>query len=101
MIINFENQVIFIHHTFYNLECVSGGESLGVTGSAFITLYVFQVVDPWGCILGECHDEPDVSIVSLSPNYQERKRQEMPVWKHRRHDVYGHVQTQSSGILYI
>ncbi|KAK2166489.1 hypothetical protein NP493_1318g00016 [Ridgeia piscesae] len=54
-----------------------------------------MIVDPWGCVIAECHNKVDVCVAELDLDYLQKCRHEMPVWKHRRHDLYGHVQVES------
>ncbi|KAJ1553711.1 Carbon-nitrogen hydrolase [Nowakowskiella sp. JEL0078] len=49
-----------------------------------------MIVDPWGEIKADCGDEiePDVSIAKIDLNLLESIRESMPIFSHRRHDVY-------------
>ncbi|KAG1671761.1 Nitrilase and fragile histidine triad fusion protein NitFhit [Nymphon striatum] len=47
-----------------------------------------QVVDPWGKIIASCNDDTDVAIATIDLEYLEKIREEMPVQKHRRNDLY-------------
>ena len=49
------------------------------------------VVDPWGCVIAECSNKPDVVFAEIDVEYLSKVRREMPVWSHRRHDLYGHI----------
>ena len=55
---------------------------------------LFQVVDPWGQVIAQCHEGEDVCIAEVDFDYLNKVRREMPVWKHRRHDIYGKVGQQ-------
>lgn len=47
-----------------------------------------QIVDPWGCKVAECRDEVGVCVAEIDLKYLAQKRVELPVWSHRRLDVY-------------
>ena len=53
------------------------------------------VVDPWGCVIAECSNKPDVAFAEIDVEYLSKVRREMPVWNHRRHDLYGHIKVQA------
>ena len=54
-------------------------------------------MDPWGTVLAECHDKPDVCVAEIDLEYLRKRRVEMPVWEHRRHDLYGHIHVNTKG----
>lgn len=50
-----------------------------------------MVVDPWGCVVA-CHGEgTGIILAEIDTNYIEKVRREMPVWFHRRPELYGAV----------
>lgn len=58
-------------------------------------MITFQIVDPWGKILAACNkytgegkEDESVAIAEIDNNYLAKVRQEMPVFKHRRNDIY-------------
>ena len=52
---------------------------------------IIQVVDPWGSIIASCHEGVEVCIANIDLKYLHKVRQDMPVWNHRRYDLYGDV----------
>jgi len=50
-----------------------------------------MIVDPWGKILSVCGDGDDVKVAAIDLDHLQKIRMEMPVWKHRREDVYGKI----------
>ncbi|XP_002740322.2 deaminated glutathione amidase-like [Saccoglossus kowalevskii] len=58
-----------------------------------------MVVDPWGCVIACCHEGVDVCVVDIDLDYQQKIRTEMPVWNHRRYDLYGKITTQPSDVV--
>jgi hypothetical protein len=50
--------------------------------------YGMQVVDPWGTIIAQCSEGTNVAIAELDPSYTQKVRSSMPVWEHRRNDLY-------------
>ncbi|XP_071816789.1 deaminated glutathione amidase-like [Apostichopus japonicus] len=47
-----------------------------------------MVVDPWGQIIASCHEGQDVCLANIDLDYLKSVRKQMPVWSHRRTDVY-------------
>jgi predicted amidohydrolase len=49
-----------------------------------------MIVDPWGSVIAQCSDasEETLAVAEINLNYLERVRKEMPVFDHRRPDVY-------------
>ncbi|XP_053622167.1 nitrilase and fragile histidine triad fusion protein NitFhit isoform X2 [Plodia interpunctella] len=45
-------------------------------------------VDPWGVVLADCKDEKGFKVVEIAPDTIARVRRDMPVFSHRRRDVY-------------
>ena len=53
------------------------------------------IVDPWGCVVAECSNKPDVAFAEIDLEYLSKVRREMPVWQHRRADLYGEVTAEA------
>ncbi|XP_061462087.1 deaminated glutathione amidase isoform X2 [Rhineura floridana] len=53
-----------------------------------------MVVDPWGSVIAQCPEGPGLCYAEIDLAYLRRVRQEMPVFRHRRADLYGQVATQ-------
>ncbi|MEA1961492.1 MAG: carbon-nitrogen hydrolase family protein [Bacillota bacterium] len=47
-----------------------------------------MVVDPWGQILAECSEKEEILYANLDLTYLEKVRQELPLLRHRRTDLY-------------
>lgn len=45
-------------------------------------------VDPWGKVLMEMEEKPDVEIVELDLDEVKKVREQLPLLKHRREDIY-------------
>jgi len=50
-----------------------------------------MVVDPWGTVVARCHDTIDICVAEIDLQLLHKRRSEMPVFNHKRHDLYGHV----------
>ncbi|XP_053134783.1 deaminated glutathione amidase [Hemicordylus capensis] len=49
------------------------------------------VVDPWGSVVAQCQEGPGLCLAQIDLAYLRRIREEMPVFRHRRPDLYGQV----------
>jgi len=45
-------------------------------------------VDPWGNVIAQCSEGTNIATAEISLDYIKNVRQSMPVWKHRRNDLY-------------
>jgi len=45
-------------------------------------------VDPWGDVIAQCSEGTNIATAEISLDYIKNVRQSMPVWKHRRNDLY-------------
>ncbi|NP_001082014.1 nitrilase 1 S homeolog [Xenopus laevis] len=50
-----------------------------------------MVVDPWGLVIGQCQGGTGICYAEIDIPYMERVRRDMPVWRHRRTDLYGKI----------
>ncbi|NWH77192.1 NIT1 amidase, partial [Piaya cayana] len=50
------------------------------------------VVDPWGAVVAQCREGPGLCYAEIDLQYLHRVRREIPVFSHRRHDLYGTVE---------
>jgi len=50
-----------------------------------------MIVDPWGSVIAQCSEGESVSSAYIDLEYLEKVRKNMPVWSHRRNDIYGLV----------
>jgi len=50
-----------------------------------------MVVDPWGTVVTRCHDTVDICVAEIDLPLLHKRRSEMPVFSHKRHDLYGYV----------
>lgn len=57
-----------------------------------------MVVDPWGAIIAQCQEGTDVCVAEIDHSYLLSVRTNMPVWQHRRPDLYGEVQNLSKSV---
>lgn len=48
-----------------------------------------MVVDPWGHVIAQCQEGEDVCVAAIDFEYLKKIRTQMPVWQHRRQDLYG------------
>ena len=46
------------------------------------------VADPWGKVLLEMEENPEVKIVDLDLDEVKKVREQLPLLKHRRRDIY-------------
>ncbi|KAG8177323.1 hypothetical protein JTE90_018349 [Oedothorax gibbosus] len=49
------------------------------------------VIDPWGCVIASCSEGEGVTCVDINPDYVRKIRKEMPVWQHRRGELYSDI----------
>lgn len=47
-----------------------------------------KILDPWGTVLAEIDEKEGIISAAISPRRQEEVRQQLPLLKHRRHDIY-------------
>lgn len=50
-----------------------------------------MIVDPWGSVVAQCQEGPGLCYAEIDLAYLRRIRQEIPVFHHRRPDLYGRV----------
>ena len=48
-----------------------------------------MIVDPWGTVVAQCHDGTGIAVAEVDLAFLESVRTRIPVWQHRRPDVYG------------
>uniref|UniRef100_A0A3Q2I737 Deaminated glutathione amidase n=1 Tax=Equus caballus TaxID=9796 RepID=A0A3Q2I737_HORSE len=50
-----------------------------------------MVVDPWGTVVARCSEGPGLCLARIDLNYLRQLRQHLPVFQHRRPDLYGNL----------
>lgn len=50
-----------------------------------------MVVDPWGTVIAQCSEGTGVAIAHIDSSYVQQVRSSMPVWQHRRNDLYAEM----------
>ncbi|XP_054719461.1 nitrilase and fragile histidine triad fusion protein NitFhit-like [Uloborus diversus] len=50
-----------------------------------------MVVDPWGVVIACCSSGPGMALAEINLNYVNKVRAEMPIWLHRRDELYGSI----------
>lgn len=55
-----------------------------------------MVIDPWGAVIAQCSEGTGVCVAEIDLDYLRKRRREMPVWQHRRPDLYGRVEAVGS-----
>nr|KAF6413828.1 nitrilase 1 [Molossus molossus] len=48
-----------------------------------------MVVDPWGTVVARCSEGPGLCLARIDLSYLRQLRQHLPVFQHRRPDLYG------------
>ncbi|XP_057626174.1 deaminated glutathione amidase isoform X4 [Chionomys nivalis] len=48
-----------------------------------------MVVDPWGTVVARCSEGPGLCLARIDLNFLRQMRQHLPVFQHRRPDLYG------------
>lgn len=56
-----------------------------------------MVIDPWGAVIAQCSDGVDVCFAEINLNMIKKIRDEMPIMRHRRPDLYGFLQSYNKG----
>lgn len=56
-----------------------------------LRFFYLQIVDPWGCVVAQCREGTDLAVAEIDLSYRIKIREEMPVWAHRRYDLYSQV----------
>lgn len=59
----------------------------------------FQIIDPWGCVVAQCHEGVDVCLAEIDLDYLHKVRTDMPVQQHRRQDLYGYIRASHIGLF--
>lgn len=74
-------------------------------------------MDPWGNVVAQCSENTNIATAEINLDYVKNVQQSMPVWKHRRNDLYrvlmpkitledeqeyrlGHAAVDSNNIIY-
>lgn len=47
-----------------------------------------MIIDPWGTVVAQCRDGTGLAVAELDAGFQDEVRARIPVWQHRRTDVY-------------
>eukprot|EP00794_Sanderia_malayensis_P015717 gene15717-17302_t len=47
-----------------------------------------MVIDPWGTVIAQCQEGIGLCLANIDQDYLKQLRESMPVWKHRRNDIY-------------
>jgi predicted amidohydrolase len=50
-----------------------------------------MVVDPWGAVVAQCHEGTDLCLAQIDHDYISEVRQQIPVYRSRRHDLYSEI----------
>ena len=50
-----------------------------------------MIIDPWGTVIAQCHDGDAIAVADIDLGFLDSVRQRIPVWNHRRPEVYGRV----------
>ncbi|KAM9692499.1 deaminated glutathione amidase isoform 3-T3 [Dama dama] len=50
-----------------------------------------MVVDPWGTVVARCSEGPGLCLARIDLNYLQQLRKQLPVFQHRRPDLYGNL----------
>ncbi|XP_036199921.1 deaminated glutathione amidase isoform X1 [Myotis myotis] len=50
-----------------------------------------MVVDPWGTVVARCSEGPGLCLARIDLSYLHQLRQHLPVFQHRRPDLYGNL----------
>ncbi|GFS80660.1 nitrilase and fragile histidine triad fusion protein NitFhit [Nephila pilipes] len=50
-----------------------------------------MVIDPWGCIIACCSEGVGIALADINLEYIKKIRSEMPIWEHRRSELYGNI----------
>ncbi|XP_069701548.1 deaminated glutathione amidase-like isoform X1 [Periplaneta americana] len=50
-----------------------------------------MVVDPWGTVVAQCSEGTNIAIAQIDLSYIKQVRSTMPVWQHRRNDLYAEM----------
>jgi len=58
-----------------------------------------MVVDPWGEVLAEAPEGPGLCVAEVDLGCLTKVRTDMPVWQHRRPDLYGRVGGGGAGCI--
>jgi hypothetical protein len=45
-------------------------------------------VDPWGNVVAQCSESTNIATAEINLDYIEDVRTSMPIWQHRRNDLY-------------
>jgi predicted amidohydrolase len=48
-----------------------------------------MIIDPWGTVVAQCRDGEGIAVCDIDRAFLESIRARVPVWQHRRPDLYG------------
>ena len=52
------------------------------------------IVDPWGKVLCEAGEDEEIIYATIDTSYTDKIRQELPILKNRRTDIYNLIETK-------
>jgi deaminated glutathione amidase len=55
-----------------------------------------MIVDPWGTVVAQCRDGEGIAVARIDRAFLETIRARVPVWQHRRPDLYGGPESSAS-----
>jgi predicted amidohydrolase len=55
-----------------------------------------MIVDPWGTVVAQCRDGEGIAVAHIDRAFLEAIRARVPVWQHRRPDLYGGPESPAS-----
>lgn len=58
------------------------------TFNSGLNLLFCQVIDPWGTVIAQCREGTSLALAMIDLEYLNKVRREMPVFTHRRHEIY-------------
>lgn len=57
---------------------------------------IFLQVDPWGQVIAQCTEGTGIAIASINLDYVKKVRLNLPVFNHRRTDLYPEITVKRS-----
>ena len=55
------------------------------------------IVDPWGRVIAEAGEDEEIIYATIDQSYIKKVREELPLLKNRRNDIYGIIETHKKG----
>nr|WP_294491956.1 carbon-nitrogen hydrolase family protein [uncultured Mediterraneibacter sp.] len=81
-------ELLFCSQAVYNQVFIAGTAPARDENASYVSWSHSIITDPWGNIISEMNEEKELRIVDINLAECDRAREQIPVFQHRREDVY-------------